>query len=167
MTPSRSTTSTSSARRSRPRSSTRGTMIHRRRRRSEDRRRVHGPHPEGRRLVGRPPSGREGKERVRIPEEPHLGDGHVAELLRMYEKVVRMTGTAETEAAEFAGTTGFRSSRSDEPAMIPRGRADLVFKTEKLSSRPPSTTSPSATRSANRSRRDGFGRAVRAPLGVF
>ncbi|MGH9109214.1 MAG: preprotein translocase subunit SecA, partial [Acidimicrobiales bacterium] len=74
----------------------------------------------------------EAKERVRIREENHTwATVTLQNFFRLYEKLAGMTGTAETEAAEFAGTynvpvvpipTNMPMVRRDEP--------DLVFKTE-------------------------------------
>jgi preprotein translocase subunit SecA len=74
----------------------------------------------------------EAKERVRIKEENHTwATVTLQNFFRLYEKLGGMTGTAETEASEFAGTydlavvpipTNKPLVRSDEP--------DLIFKTE-------------------------------------
>jgi preprotein translocase subunit SecA len=74
----------------------------------------------------------EAKERVTIKEENHTwATVTLQNYFRMYEKLSGMTGTAETEAGEFAGTYGLSvvpiptnkdMIRSDEP--------DLVFKSE-------------------------------------
>jgi preprotein translocase subunit SecA len=74
----------------------------------------------------------EAKERVAIKEENHTwATVTLQNYFRMYEKLSGMTGTAETEAGEFAGTYGLSvvpiptnkdMIRTDEP--------DLVFKTE-------------------------------------
>jgi preprotein translocase subunit SecA len=74
----------------------------------------------------------EAKERVRIKEENHTwATVTLQNFFRLYEKLAGMTGTAETEASEFAGTyslpvvpipTNRELVRSDEP--------DLVFKSE-------------------------------------
>jgi preprotein translocase subunit SecA len=74
----------------------------------------------------------EAKERVAIKEENHTwATVTLQNYFRMYEKLAGMTGTAETEAAEFASTyglpvvpipTNMPMIRTDEP--------DLVFKTE-------------------------------------
>ncbi|HWF14605.1 MAG TPA: preprotein translocase subunit SecA [Acidimicrobiales bacterium] len=74
----------------------------------------------------------EAKERVAIKEENHTwATVTLQNYFRMYEKLSGMTGTAETEAGEFAGTYGLPvvpiptnkdMVRADEP--------DLVFKTE-------------------------------------
>ena len=74
----------------------------------------------------------EAKERVRIKEENHTwATVTLQNYFRLYEKLSGMTGTAETEAGEFAGTydlpvvpipTNRPLVRTDEP--------DLVFKTE-------------------------------------
>ncbi|HVB91118.1 MAG TPA: preprotein translocase subunit SecA [Acidimicrobiales bacterium] len=74
----------------------------------------------------------EAKERVAIKEENHTwATVTLQNYFRMYEKLAGMTGTAETEAGEFAGTYGLSvvpiptnkdMIRTDEP--------DLVFKSE-------------------------------------
>ena len=74
----------------------------------------------------------EAKERVQIQEENHTwATVTLQNYFRMYEKLAGMTGTAETEAAEFASTyqlhvvpipTHRPMVRDDEP--------DLIFKTE-------------------------------------
>ncbi len=74
----------------------------------------------------------EAKERVRIQEENHTwATVTLQNYFRLYDKLAGMTGTAETEASEFAGTyhltvvpipTNRPSQREDQ--------ADLVFKTE-------------------------------------
>ncbi len=74
----------------------------------------------------------EAKERVAIKEENHTwATVTLQNYFRMYEKLSGMTGTAETEAGEFASTYGLavvpiptneQMIRADEP--------DLVFKTE-------------------------------------
>ena len=74
----------------------------------------------------------EAKERVAIKEENHTwATVTLQNYFRMYEKLSGMTGTAETEAGEFASTYGLpvvpiptnkEMVRADEP--------DLVFKTE-------------------------------------
>jgi len=74
----------------------------------------------------------EAKERVRILEENHTwATVTLQNYFRGYEKIAGMTGTAETEAAEFASTYGL------EVIPIPTNRdnvrrdlADLIFKTE-------------------------------------
>ncbi len=74
----------------------------------------------------------EAKERVRIQEENHTwATVTLQNYFRLYEKLAGMTGTAETEAAEFGNTYGLSvvpipthrtPLRQDEP--------DLIFKTE-------------------------------------
>ena len=74
----------------------------------------------------------EAKERVRIKEENHTwATVTLQNYFRLYEKLAGMTGTAETEAGEFASTyslpvvpipTNKPLVRQDEP--------DLIFKTE-------------------------------------
>jgi preprotein translocase subunit SecA len=74
----------------------------------------------------------EAKERVRIKEENHTwATVTLQNFFRLYEKLAGMTGTAETEASEFAGTYSL-------PVVpIPTNRelirvdeSDLIFKTE-------------------------------------
>jgi preprotein translocase subunit SecA len=74
----------------------------------------------------------EAKERVRIQEENHTwATVTLQNYFRLYEKLSGMTGTAETEAAEFGNTytlsvvpipTNKSALRSDKP--------DLIYKTE-------------------------------------
>jgi preprotein translocase subunit SecA len=74
----------------------------------------------------------EAKERVRIQEENHTwATVTLQNYFRLYEKLAGMTGTAETEAAEFGNTYGLsvvpiptnqQAIRIDQP--------DLIFKTE-------------------------------------
>jgi len=74
----------------------------------------------------------EAKERVRIQEENHTwATVTLQNYFRLYEKIAGMTGTAETEAAEFGNTyalsvvpipTNRPARRDDKP--------DLIFKTE-------------------------------------
>ncbi len=74
----------------------------------------------------------EAKERVRIKEENHTwATVTLQNYFRMYDKLAGMTGTAETEAAEFASTYGLQvvPIPTHRP-MIRADRADLVFKTE-------------------------------------
>jgi preprotein translocase subunit SecA len=74
----------------------------------------------------------EAKERVAIKEENHTwATVTLQNYFRMYEKLSGMTGTAETEAGEFAGTYGLSvvpiPTNKD---MVRNDQADLVFKTE-------------------------------------
>ncbi len=74
----------------------------------------------------------EAKERVSIKEENHTwATVTLQNYFRMYEKLSGMTGTAETEAGEFASTYGLPvvpiPTNKD---MIRNDGADLVFKTE-------------------------------------
>ena len=74
----------------------------------------------------------EAKERVRIKEENHTwATVTLQNYFRLYDKLAGMTGTAETEASEFASTynlpvvpipTNMPMVRADEP--------DLIYKTE-------------------------------------
>jgi preprotein translocase subunit SecA len=74
----------------------------------------------------------EAKERVRIQEENHTwATVTLQNYFRMYEKLAGMTGTAETEASEFAGTYGLQVVPI--PTNLPMVRADnsdLIYKTE-------------------------------------
>ncbi|MGP0030899.1 MAG: preprotein translocase subunit SecA [Acidimicrobiales bacterium] len=74
----------------------------------------------------------EAKERVAIKEENHTwATVTLQNYFRMYEKLSGMTGTAETEAGEFAATYGLSvvpiPTNKD---MIRDDQPDLVFKTE-------------------------------------
>ena len=74
----------------------------------------------------------EAKERVRILEENHTwATVTLQNYFRMYEKLAGMTGTAETEAAEFASTYDLQvvPIPTNKP-MVRADLADLVFKTE-------------------------------------
>jgi preprotein translocase subunit SecA len=74
----------------------------------------------------------EAKERVRIQEENHTwATVTLQNYFRMYEKLAGMTGTAETEAAEFGNT--YKLSVVPIPSNMPLVRldqADLIYKTE-------------------------------------
>ena len=74
----------------------------------------------------------EAKERVRIQEENHTwATVTLQNYFRMYEKLAGMTGTAETEAAEFASTYDLHvvPIPTHKP-MIRVDEADLIYKTE-------------------------------------
>ena len=96
----------------------------------------------------------EAKERVRIHEENHTwATVTLQNYFRMYEKLAGMTGTAETEAAEFASTYGLQVVPiPTQPADGPRrpARPHLQDRGGASSTRS-STTSSSATRRASRS----------------
>lgn len=74
----------------------------------------------------------EAKERVKIKEENHTwATVTLQNYFRMYEKLAGMTGTAETEAAEFAST--YNLPVIPIPTNMPPARSDFsdyVFKTE-------------------------------------
>jgi preprotein translocase subunit SecA len=74
----------------------------------------------------------EAKERVRIKEENHTwATVTLQNYFRLYEKLAGMTGTAETEAAEFGNT--YKLQVIPIPTNLPnqrRDEADLIFKTE-------------------------------------
>ncbi|MFZ0060235.1 MAG: preprotein translocase subunit SecA [Acidimicrobiales bacterium] len=74
----------------------------------------------------------EAKERVRIEDENHTwATVTLQNYFRMYDKLAGMTGTAETEAAEFASTYVLEvvPIPTNEP-MIRVDHPDLIFKTE-------------------------------------
>jgi preprotein translocase subunit SecA len=74
----------------------------------------------------------EAKERVRIQEENHTwATVTLQNYFRLYEKLAGMTGTSETEAAEFGNT--YKLSVVPIPTnrpMVRLDRADLIYKTE-------------------------------------
>ncbi|MFI5036480.1 MAG: preprotein translocase subunit SecA [Acidimicrobiales bacterium] len=74
----------------------------------------------------------EAKERVRIQEENHTwATVTLQNYFRLYEKLSGMTGTAETEAAEFGNT--YKLSVVPIPTNLPSCRndeGDLIYKTE-------------------------------------
>lgn len=74
----------------------------------------------------------EAKERVRIQEENHTwATVTLQNYFRMYQKLAGMTGTAETEAAEFANT--YNLSVVPIPTHRPPARVDrpdVIYKTE-------------------------------------
>ncbi len=74
----------------------------------------------------------EAKERVEIKEENHTwATVTLQNYFRLYEKLAGMTGTAETEASEFASTYGLPvvPIPTNMP-MIRDDHADLIYKTE-------------------------------------
>jgi preprotein translocase subunit SecA len=74
----------------------------------------------------------EAKERVRIKEENHTwATVTYQNYFRMYEKLAGMTGTAETEASEFANTYELPvvPIPTNRP-MVRQDQADLIYKTE-------------------------------------
>jgi preprotein translocase subunit SecA len=74
----------------------------------------------------------EAKERVRIKEENHTwATVTYQNYFRMYEKLAGMTGTAETEASEFANTYNLPvvPIPTNRP-MVREDKADLIYKTE-------------------------------------
>jgi preprotein translocase subunit SecA len=74
----------------------------------------------------------EAKERVRIQEENHTwATVTLQNYFRLYEKLAGMTGTAETEAAEFGNTYGLSvvPIPTNQPA-IRDDKPDLIYKTE-------------------------------------
>ncbi|MHB1487272.1 MAG: preprotein translocase subunit SecA [Acidimicrobiales bacterium] len=74
----------------------------------------------------------EAKERVRIKDENHTwATVTLQNYFRLYDKLAGMTGTAETEAAEFASTYDLSvvPIPTNKP-MVRTDQADLVFKSE-------------------------------------
>jgi len=74
----------------------------------------------------------EAKERVRIKEENHTwATVTLQNYFRLYEKLGGMTGTAETEAGEFASTYSLPvvPIPTNKP-LVRRDEPDLIFKTE-------------------------------------
>jgi len=74
----------------------------------------------------------EAKERVRIQEENHTwATVTLQNYFRMYDKLAGMTGTAETEASEFASTYALQvvPIPTNRP-LVRRDLPDLVFKSE-------------------------------------
>ena len=74
----------------------------------------------------------EAKERVRIKEENHTwATVTLQNYFRLYEKLAGMTGTAETEASEFANTYDLPvvPIPPNKP-LVRRDRADLIYKSE-------------------------------------
>ena len=74
----------------------------------------------------------EAKERVRIKDEDHTwATVTLQNYFRMYEKLAGMTGTAQTEAGEFAGTYGLPvvPIPTNKP-MIRVDQPDLIYRTE-------------------------------------
>ncbi len=74
----------------------------------------------------------EAQERVRIKEENHTwATVTLQNYFRMYEKLSGMTGTASTEAAEFANTYGMQvvTIPTNKP-MVRTDYSDVIYKTE-------------------------------------
>ncbi len=74
----------------------------------------------------------EAKERVRIQEENHTwATVTLQNFFRMYEKLAGMTGTAETEAAEFSSTYGLTVIPIPTNQAVRRvDQSDLIYKSE-------------------------------------
>jgi preprotein translocase subunit SecA len=68
---------------------------------------------------------------VKIKEENQtLATITLQNYFRMYDKLAGMTGTAQTEAAEFAAPTACRSCPSPPTAARRLDEGDLIYKTE-------------------------------------
>ena len=87
------------------------------RRRGEDHRRVHRPHPRGPALVGRACTRRSRRRRAcAIREENQtLATITLQNYFRLYEKLTGMTGTALTEATEFMKIYEIAGGRDPDP----------------------------------------------------
>jgi preprotein translocase subunit SecA len=74
----------------------------------------------------------EAKERVRINDENHTwATVTLQNYFRLYEKLAGMTGTAETEASEFANTYGLAVVPiPTNKELIREDRVDVIFRTE-------------------------------------
>jgi preprotein translocase subunit SecA len=74
----------------------------------------------------------EAKERVRIKEENHTwATVTLQNYFRMYEKLAGMTGTAETEASEFANTYGLSVVPiPTHSGVVREDYSDLIYKSE-------------------------------------
>jgi preprotein translocase subunit SecA len=87
---------------------------------------------EGRRWADGTHQAVEAKERVKIKEENHTwATVTLQNYFRLYDKLAGMTGTAETEAAEFSNT--YKLTVIPIPTNRPNQRrddADLIYKTE-------------------------------------
>ena len=132
-----------------------GQGLHRRRRRGEDRRRVHRPDPRGPALVRRPAPGRRGQGAGPDQRgEPHLGDGHAAELLPHVREARRHDRHRRDRGGrvrlDLRARRSCRSRRNR--AMVRADQPDLDLQDRgRRSSTPSSRTSSSATRRASRS----------------
>ena len=131
-----------------------GQGLHRRRRRGEDRRRVHRPDPRRAPLVRRPAPGRRGERARADPRgEPHLGDGDAAELLPHVREARRHDRNGRDRGRGVRLDLRPRGRPDpDEPGDGPRRpRRPHLQDRGGASSRRSSTTSSSATRRASRS----------------
>ena len=124
----------------------------RRRRRGEDRRRVHGPHARGAPLGRRHAPGRRGQgAREDQGREPHLGDGHAAELLPPLREARRHDRHRRDRGRRSSATpTSSRSSRSRPTCRASAAtRPTSSTRPRTPSSRRSSTTSSSARDAAS------------------
>ena len=102
----------------------------------------------------------EAKEGVEIERETQtLATITIQNYFRLYKKLAGMTGTAETEAAEFFDIykLGVHDD-SDEPAEHPQGRATIRF-----TKRGAKNSTPSSRKSRNCTRRAGPSWSARSP----
>ena len=106
--------------------------IHRARRRSDHRRRIHRPHDAGPPLVRWPAPGRrsEGRREVRA-ENQTVASITFQNYFRLYKKLSGMTGTADTEAPEFMQIYGLEVVviPTHRP-MIRKDNPDFVYLTQ-------------------------------------
>ena len=109
----------------------------------------------------------EAKERVKIKEENQtLATITLQNYFRMYDKLSGMTGTASTEAGEFAHTYGLEVvSIPTNQTMVRLDEPDLIYKTEaaKFDAAADDIAERAARRSAGAGRHD-LGREVGAGL---
>ena len=112
----------------------------------------------------------EAKERVKIREENHTwATVTLQNYFRLYEKLAGMTGTAETEAAEFANTYNVPvvPIPTNKP-MVREDSADLVYKSEDAKfAAVVEDIVERYERGPAGARRHGIGREVGAPVTPF
>ena len=136
------------------------------RRRGEDRRRVHRPHPRRPALERRSaPGGRGQGGRARQGGEPDLATVTLQNYFRMYEKLSGMTGTAATEAGRVRAHVRARGRLDPhQPADGPCRRARPHLQDRRGQVRRGRRRHPGALRDrAAGARRHDLGREVRAP----
>jgi preprotein translocase subunit SecA len=114
---------------------------------------AHGPAHARPPLERRPAPGGRGEGRRAIERETQtLATITIQNYFRLYQKLAGMTGTAETEAAEFFDIYKLGVlTIPDEQAEHPQGQNDSVYKTRRENSTPSSRKSRSCTRRAGRS----------------
>ncbi len=124
--------------------------LHRPQRRNRHHRRIHRPHDAGRRYSEGQHQALEAKEKVQIPRNQTLASITFQNYFRMYDKLAGMTGTASTEAEEFADI--YNLSVIEVPTNLPIKRIDEddeVYRTAEESIRRSSPRSKPRTRRAS------------------